>query len=203
MIKKLTLASVATLALIMMPAQAEGMKCQAGKCGAGMIKKSKSCEGKSCDKGKSCKKMKKKRKNSPFLIKHGLPHLTKILMKNWDDEKLALTPEQKEKLLIVRKETMGSVMTLKPQIMTLTKEIVQASKAGTKSVELKSKVENLASLEAEATMTHLKCIEETKAALKPEQMTYLMEKRKAQRAMKKAGKMQGMKCASGKCAGNK
>jgi len=36
MIKKLTLASVATLALIMMPAQAEGMKCQAGKCGASM-----------------------------------------------------------------------------------------------------------------------------------------------------------------------
>jgi hypothetical protein len=192
MIKKLTLASVATLALIMIPAQAEGMKCQAGKCGAGMMKQA-----------KQGAKMQKKRKNSPFLIKHGLPHLTKILMKNWDDEKLALTPEQKEKLLVVRKETMGSVMTLKPQIMALTKEIVQASKAGTKAAELKSKVEKLALLEAEATMTHLKCLEDSKAALKPEQMAYIMEKRKAQRAMKKAGKMQGMKCASGKCAGNK
>jgi len=191
MIKKLTITSLTALSLLLVTAQAEGMKCQSGKCGAAMMKQA-----------KQGGKMQKK-KNSPFLIKHGLPHLTKILMKNWDDEKLALTPEQKEKLLVVRKETMGSVMTLKPQIMTLTKEIVQASKAGTKSVELKSKVEKLASLEAEATMTHLKCIEDTKAALKPEQMTYLMEKRQAQRAMKKTGKMQGMKCASGKCAGNK
>jgi len=192
MIKKLTITSLTALSLLLVTAQAEGMKCQAAKCGAGMMKQA-----------KQGNMMQKKKKNSPFLIKQGLPHLTKILMKNWDDEKLALTPEQKEKLLVVRKETLGSVMSLKPQIMTLTKEIVQASKAGTKSVELKSKVAKLASLEAEATMTHLKCIEETKAALKPEQMTYLMEKRKAQRAMKKAGKMQGMKCASGKCAGNK
>jgi len=192
MIKKLTITSLTALSLLLVTAQAEGMKCQAGKCGAGMMKQA-----------KQGNMMQKKKKNSPFLIKQGLPHLTKILMKNWDDEKLALTPEQKEKLLVVRKETMGSVMTLKPQIMTLTKEIVQASKAGTKTTELKSKVENLASLEAEATMTHLKCLEDSKAVLKPEQMAYLMEKRKAQRAMKKAGKMQGMKCASSKCATSK
>jgi hypothetical protein len=192
MIKKLTITSLTALSLLLVTAQAEGMKYQAGKCGAGMMKQA-----------KQGAKMSKKRKNSPFLIKHGLPHLTKMLMKNWDDTKLALTAEQKEALTKVRQETMGSVKSLKPQIMALTKEIVQASKAGIKAAELKSKVEKLASLEAEATMTHLKCIEDSKAALKPEQLAYLMEKRKAQHAMKKAGKMQGMKCASGKCASNK
>ena len=187
MIKKLTITSLTALSLLLVTAQAEGiMKCNGGKCGSAMMKQA-----------KQGGKMHKKRKNSPFLIKHGLPHLTKMLMKNWNDKKLALTAEQKEALTKVRQETMGSVKSLKPQIMALTKEIVQASKSGTKAAELKAKVEKLASLEAEATMTHLKCIEDSKAALKPEQLTYLMEKRKQHRQMKK-----GMKCASGKC-GNK
>ncbi len=187
MIKKLTITSLTALSLLLVTAQAEGMKCQAGKCGAAMMKQA-----------KQGKKMGKKRKHSPFLINHGLPHMTKMLVKNWDDPKLALTPEQKEKLMVVRKETLGSVKTLKPEVMALTKEIVQASRAGTKAAELKAKVEKLASLEAEATMTHLKCIENTKAVLKPEQLNYLMQKAKEQHAMKKAGKMQGMKCAGNK-----
>jgi len=166
MIKKLTLASVATLALIMIPAQAEGMKCQAGKCGAGMMKKAKQGN------------MMQKKKNSPFLIKHGLPHMTKMIMKSWDDAKLALTEEQKTKLLVVRKETMSGVMRLKPEVMALQKEIVQASKAGTKAAELKAKVEKLASLETEATMVHLKCLDDSKAILSAEQYSYLMGKRK-------------------------
>jgi len=166
MIKKLTLASVATLALIMIPAQAEGMKCQAGKCGAGMKQ------------AKQGNMMHKKKKNSPFLIKHGLPHMTKMIMKSWDDPKLALTEEQKTKLLVVRKETMSGVMRLKPEVMALQKEIVQASKAGTKAAELKAKVEKLASLETEATMVHLTCLDDSKAILSAEQYAYLMEKRK-------------------------
>ncbi|WP_295420669.1 hypothetical protein [Sulfurovum sp.] len=181
MIKKLALTSIAALSLIMVTAQAEGPKCGGGKCGTGMMKKANMVK-------------KNKRMHSPFLIKHGLPHYTKMIMKSWDDPKLALTQEQKTKLLEVRKETIGSIAALKPQIMSLTKTIVQASKAGTKASELKTKVEKLAALEAEATMTHLKCIDNTKAVLKPEQFAYLMEKRKAQQKMKK-----GMKCASGKC----
>jgi len=188
MIKKLTLASVATLALIMIPAQAEGMKCQAGKCGAGMMKQAKQGN------------MMQKKKNSPFLIKHGLPHMTKMIMKSWDDPKLALTEEQKTKLLVVRKETMSGVMRLKPEVMALQKEIVQASKAGTKAAELKAKVEKLASLETEATMVHLKCLDDSKAILSTEQYSYLMEKRKQNMMMKK-GKKKAMKCAAGKCAG--
>jgi len=189
MIKKITLATVTTLALMAMPAQAEGMKCQTGKCGAGMMKTEKPA-------------MKTKKGNSPFLIKHGLPHMTKMIMKNWDDAKLALTPEQKEKLLVVRKETMGSIMKLKPEVLALEKEIVQASKAGTKASELKVKVEKLASLEAELTMVHLTCLENSNTILSEEQVGYLMDMKKDKRQIKKE-KMNGMKCASGKCGGKR
>lgn len=193
MIKKLTITSLTALSLLLVTAQAKGTKCQAGKCGAGMMDKAK--QG-----GKMHKKMHKKRMNSPFLIKHGLPHMTKMIMKSWDDAKLALTDEQKGKLLLVRKETMGAVKKLKPEVMALRKEIIEASKAGTKATELKVKIEKLAALESEATMVHLTCIDKTKAILSAEQYTYLMEKRK-QHMMKKKEKMKSMKCAAGKCGG--
>jgi len=195
MIKKLTITSLTALSLLLVTAQAEGMKCQAGKCGAGMMKTQK--QGKPMMQNK---KMHKKKMNSPFLIKHGLPHMTKMIMKSWDDAKLALTDEQKAKLLEVRKETMGAVMRLKPEAVALRKEIVQASKAGTKAAELKAKVDKLAALESEATMVHLTCLDKTKAILSAEQYTYLMEKRN-QHKMEKKEKMKSMKCAAGKCGG--
>ena len=172
-------------------------------------------KGESCTCGPDCqcaakaeKKLKrlKMKLKSPFLIKHGLPHYTKMLMKHWDDAKLALTAEQKEKLMGVRKATIGSVKSLKPQIMQLRKEIVQASRAGTKSADLKAKVEKLAALQAEATLTHLKCIEDTKAVLSPEQLAYLNSFAKGHGKKKGKGKGMGMqkpkmmmKCAAGKC----
>ncbi len=166
--KKVLLSSIAALSLLMVSAQAEGMKCGAGKCGGamkqGMMQKA--------------KKMHKKRMNSPFLIKHGLPHLTKMVAKSWDDPKLALTADQKAKLMEVRKTTMSGVKKLKPEVMKLRKEIIEASKAGTKADALKAKVEKLASLEAEATMVHLNCIDSTKAVLTKAQYDYLMQKRK-------------------------
>ena len=197
MIKKITFASVTTLALLVLPAQAEGMKCQAGKCGAGMMGKAKQ-DNQMMQK----KKMHKMKKSSPFLIKHGLPHLTTMIKQNWDDVKLALTDEQKTKLLTVRKETMGAVMKLKPEVTALRQEIIQASKAGTKAADLKEKVEKLADLEAEATMVHLNCLDNSTKILDEKQLAYLMEKGKEQKMMKKM-KMKGMKCASGKCGGQK
>ena len=191
--KKVLLSSIAALSLLMVSAQAEGMKCGAGKCGGamkqGMMQKA--------------KKMHKMRMNSPFLIKHGLPHLTKMVAKSWDDPKLALTADQKAKLMEVRKTTMSGVKKLKPEVMKLRKEIIEASKAGTKADALKAKVEKLASLEAEATMVHLNCIDTTKAVLTKAQYDYLMQKRKGH-MMKMKEKMQsmkqgGMKCAAGKC----
>ena len=194
MIKKLTITSLTALSLLLVTAQAEGTKCQASKCGAGMMKQAKQGG------MHKAKKMHKMKMNSPFLIKHGLPHMTKMLMKSWDDVKLALNDEQKGKLLLVRKETMGAVMKLKPEVMALKKEIVTASKAGTKAAALKVKVDKLAALESEATMVHLTCLDKTKAILTAEQYSYLMEKRK-QHMMKKKEKMKSMKCAAGKCGG--
>ena len=193
MIKKITITSIAALSLLLVTVQAEGMKCQAGKCGSGMMKKM-----------KQGKKMHKMRMSSPFLIKHGLPHLTRILMKNWDDKTLNLTKEQKTKLIAVRKETMGGVMRLKPEVMKLRKEIILGSRAGNSANKLKTKVEKLASLEAELTLIHLSCIEHTNAVLSKEQQMYLKGKRKAQHeARKKMLKnvKKAMKCAAGKCGG--
>lgn len=201
MIKKLAWISVTALSLMALSAQAEGMKCGAGKCGGAMKVEAKPEMG---NKSGMSQKGQHKRKQSPFLIKRGLPHYTKMLMKNWDDPALALTKAQKAQLLDVRKETIGAVMRLKPEILKLEKEIVQAAKSGTSADQLKNRVDQLASFEAEATMAHLKCIEKTEAILKPEQIQYLMEKRKAHRMLKKQKMKEGaMKCGAGKCAGGK
>ena len=161
------------------------------------------------------KTMMKKKMNSPFLIKHGLPHMTKMVMPYIDDPAFNLTEEQKVKLTEIRKETMGSIMKIKPEVMQLRREIVQASTSGTAADSLKAKVEKLASLEAEATMTHLKCIEKTKAVLTKDQLLFLLSNKNKMKkhGMKKGmgqkgqgagmgqGKMKMMKCAAGKCGG--
>ena len=57
------------------------------------------------------KMMKQKMKmNSPFLIKHGLPHLTKMIMPYMNDPAFNLTAEQKQKLAKVRQNTMSAIM---------------------------------------------------------------------------------------------
>jgi Spy/CpxP family protein refolding chaperone len=150
--------------------------------------------------------MKKKMMNSPFLIKHGLPHLTKMVMSHMNDPVFNLTPEQKTKLTEIRKETMGSIMQIKPEVMKLRKEIVQASTSGTSADSLKEKVEKLASLEAKATMVHLRCIEKTKSVLTKDQLLFLLANKNKMKkhGMKKGmgqGKMKSMKCAPGKCGG--
>jgi Spy/CpxP family protein refolding chaperone len=186
MIKKLVWTSFTALSLVAVTAQAEnGM----GQNGVGMMQKVKM--------GKK-RSMMKKRMNSPFLIKRGLPHMTKVLMKFWDDPELALTSEQKEKLMGVRKETMESVMKIKPEVKKLKREIIQASRTGADVEALKVKVEKLASLEAEATVTQLKCIRDTKAILNKKQMAYLMEKKKQHLMQKMQRKGTMMKSAAGK-----
>jgi len=139
------------------------------------------------------KKMLKRKMNSPFLIKHGLPHLTRDVMRNWDNPVFALTAQQKEKLTAVRKETMGRVKKLKPEVIALKKEIVQASTSGTKASDLKEKVNKLASMEAEATMVHLNCIEKTKEILTKDQILFLLANKNKRHGMKgKMGHRKGM-----------
>ena len=119
------------------------------------------------------------KKGSPFLITKGLPHMTKLVKQNWDNPTLALTTEQKEKLLIVRKNVMGMVARLTPEVVALRKEIVQVSHASTNREEnFQENVKKLAALEAEATLGHLGCISQTKAILTPAQTAFLLSSMK-------------------------
>ncbi len=140
------------------------------------------------------KMMKQKMKiNSPFLIKHGLPHLTKMIMPYMNDPAFNLTTEQKEKLAKVRTTTMSAIMEAKPAVIALRKEIVRSSQAGVSSDQLKDKVAKLALLEAAATMTHLKCIESTKAILTKDQLYFLLANKSKKMNHGKKG-MRGNKC---------
>jgi len=116
-----------------------------------------------------------KPQNRPFLITGKLPHLTLYLMRQWDDPQLALTPEQKEKLLIIRHKTMGEVKELAKQILNLENQVVQGVNAGKSPAELAPLVRKIAELKTRATMVQLQCIQETKKILTPEQMSLLLK----------------------------
>ena len=192
--------------------------------GGGMNMKNCKCKMPGKGQCKSGNKMQKKmmkqkmKMKSPFLIKHGLPHLTKMIMPYMNDPAFNLTAEQKFQLAKVRKTTMSAIMEAKPKVMALRKEIVRASQAGVSSDKLKDKVAELALLEAAATMTHLKCIESTKAILTKDQIYFLLTNKSkrmnhGQKKMMRGNmgqqkmmmmkmnktKGQGMKCAQGKC----
>lgn len=109
-------------------------------------------------------------KQKPFLIHGKLPHLTGTIMQLWDDEDLALTPEQKTKLKQIRLKTVGGLATLKGEVFPLEAKIVKASNEGVNPKDLEEDVEKLAELRAEATMLHLKCIYETKKILTKNQL---------------------------------
>jgi Spy/CpxP family protein refolding chaperone len=118
-------------------------------------------------------KKKPKGMRAVFLIQRGLPHYSMILMKMWDNPKLALTPEQKTKLEAIRGNTMKQVKEIAPQVKALRKKIVQASKSGAKPETLSADVDKLASLKAEATKVQLQCIYETRQVLTPEQIAFI------------------------------
>jgi len=114
-------------------------------------------------------------KNSPFLINsEGLPHMTKLLVLNWDKNGLGLTAEQKEKLLVVRKETLSAVKAIKQQLKPLEGEVAEAmiDRENPKSVE--NQLTQIANLKLEASRIHLKCIAQTTAILSEEQVAFLL-----------------------------
>jgi len=139
--------------------------------------------------------------NSPFLIKHGLPHLTKMIMPYMNDPAFNLTAEQKEKLAKVRATTMSAIMEAKPKVMVLRKEIVNASSAGVSAEELKDKVAKLALLQAASTMTHLKCIESTKAILTKDQLYFLFANKNKKMNHGKKGMMGNKTMMGNRCKG--
>ena len=114
-----------------------------------------------------------KQKNSPFLITGQLPHLTKLLMKQWDNTELHLSEEQKSKLLVVRKETIGGVQKLGKEIAMREKQVVDGSLGGKSPEELHSLVQEIEKLKGEATMVHLRCIYTTSKILDQQQLDLL------------------------------
>ena len=108
-----------------------------------------------------------------YLIE-GLPHMTKLLLQNWNKATLGLNAEQKEKLLVVRQETMGAVMKIKKQVKVLEAEIIEALVDDEEPKSVHAKVDEVAKLKAEATKVHLKCISETISILTDEQLEFLL-----------------------------
>ena len=109
-------------------------------------------------------------KQKPFLIHGQLPHLTGTIMQLWDDEDLALTPEQKVKLVDIRQKTVGGLGTIRGEVFPLEASIVEASAKGIDPETLEDDVEKLAELRAEATILHLNCLYKTRKVLTSKQL---------------------------------
>ena len=114
-------------------------------------------------------------KQSPFLITGKLPHLTKLLMRQWDNPTLQLTEKQKPKLLVVRKETIAGLKNLTPKIASLQKQVTEGIFIGKTPDELHSIVQTISKLKAKATMIHLKCIFDTRKILNQQQFNTLLK----------------------------
>ena len=112
--------------------------------------------------------------HSPFLLNsRALPHMTKVLVENWDKGTLALSAEQKEKLLVIRKETMSAVKHIKKKIKVLEAEIIEIVVDAEDLKNADSKIDAVAKLKAEATKVHLKCLADTVETLNEQQMELL------------------------------
>lgn len=113
-------------------------------------------------------------KASPFLINaEYLPHFTKLLVEHWDKAKLGLTDAQKQKLLVVRKNTVSGVKKIKKQTTFLEFEISEAMTDRESVESIEKQLDELANLKKEATKIHLKCISDTTSILSDEQVAYL------------------------------
>ncbi len=114
-------------------------------------------------------------KSSPFLITGKIPHLTKLLMQQWDDPELNLSDQQKPKLLEIRKETLTKVRNLAPEIGSLEKQVADGIFSGETAEDLSPIVTTIAKLKAEETMIQLRCIDATKKVLDQRQLDVLLD----------------------------
>ena len=113
--------------------------------------------------------------NSPFLInQEALPHMTKLLIQNWDKATLGLSEEQKDKLIDVRVDTVSAVRKIKKQVKVLEADIIEALVDGKNPKSVHAKVDEVAKLKAEATKVHLKCISDTIGILSEEQLEFIL-----------------------------
>lgn len=143
--------------------------------------KSGSCNSKKCNTNKSQKNkkmaQKKGKKFSPFLINSkGMPHMTSLVKRNWDNPALALSPDQKEILLEIKKRTMKSVLDLSPRIKKLENEIKIITMKGEDKNDIYMMVDQLAKLKSAATKTHVECITDTLKVLDNKQEQFLLKR---------------------------
>lgn len=115
----------------------------------------------------------KEKNNPPFLITGNLPHLTKLLMQEWNNSQLNLSDEQKSNLLVVRKETIAGAQKIGQEIAPLEKQVAEEIFRGETPEALQSIVQAIAKLKAEATMLHLRCIYSTRRILDGYQLEIL------------------------------
>jgi mono/diheme cytochrome c family protein/Spy/CpxP family protein refolding chaperone len=114
-------------------------------------------------------------KNSPFLMNQdNLPHLTKMLIENWEKGALNLSDEQKKKLLVIRKETLTGVKKIKQELQEVEAEVLELLVDEEPLKTIQPKVDQVAQLKAQATMIQLKCLKESVEILTEEQLEYLL-----------------------------
>ena len=111
----------------------------------------------------------------PFLVVGKMPHLTGTLKQHWDDPNLELTPEQKEALLLIRKNTMTAVMGLAGELDQLESSLAEQAMAAVPPDQLAPLVDKISDLKTEATMVHLRCIHDTREILDDRQLTSLLD----------------------------
>ena len=114
-------------------------------------------------------------KSSPFLITGKIPHLTKLLMQQWDNSELNLSDQQKTELLKIRTKTLTQVRKLAPEIGSLEKQVADGIFSDQTPAELSSVVTAIAKLKTEETMIQLRCIDTTRKILDQQQLKILME----------------------------
>jgi len=112
---------------------------------------------------------------TPFLVAGKMPHLTGMLKQQWDDPSLELTPEQKEALLLIRKNTMTAVMGLAEELDQLESSLAEQAMAAVPPDHLAPLVDKISDLKTEATMVHLKCIHDTMEILDDRQLATLLD----------------------------
>lgn len=138
--------------------------------------KEKCCNTQKCDSENMDYKQKKQKKFKPFLIQSKkMPHLTKLIKQNWNNEELNLIGNQKKELLEIRKRTMTSIKDLSPRIKKLEEEIIMFTLQKESKNDIFQMVKELAKLKAEATRTHIMCIKDTKEILTKKQLDFLMK----------------------------
>jgi len=112
---------------------------------------------------------------TPFLVAGKMPHLTGMLKQHWDDPNLELTPEQKEALLLIRKNTMTAVMGLAGELDQLESSLAERAMAAVPPAQLAPLVDKISDLKTEATMVHLRCIHDTMGILDDRQLATLLD----------------------------